>query len=298
MQAMYEAAALNRQALWKYKFSQNQAIMEAKKIIESAKKFRKDHPKQGTRQLYWSIKKSATERGILQGWGRDKVEQLLLQNGFRVVLRRNVTKTTHSGGMRFKNLIEGLDIRDINHVWVSDITYFQLVNQHRKVCTYYLTSIMDVYSRMCLGLVCGQTLKTEDTTLPALQMALATRNIAQLDGLILHSDGGGQYCDKAFLKLLAAYHVQSSMARSVYENPFAERLHSTLKNDYLYPNNINSLAQLRQQAGLFLQRYNNQRRHSALGNITPLDFESRLPNIPMDQRITTHIEIIQPLSFP
>ena len=292
MSALCEAAAVSRQALWQYKQSQKQELMQTKNIIEEVTTIRKDHPKQGARELYGTIKGS-DKQSLLDKCGRDKFEEMLFKNGFRVVIRRNFIKTTQSGPGRFPNLIGGMEIREINKVWMSDITYFQLVSPEQKLCTFFLTSIMDAYSRVCLGVAGSQTLVTEDTTLPAMRMALNYRQNIPFNGLIMHSDGGGQYYDNKFLQLLKKHQIVSSMAKSVYENPFIERFQGTMKNDYLYTQSINSLNQLKKNALSFMHLYNTQRRHSSLGNITPVDFENQLDNIPILQRKPLHINKIE-----
>ncbi|MDV7398262.1 DDE-type integrase/transposase/recombinase, partial [Arthrospira platensis SPKY1] len=98
-------------------------------------------------------------------------------------------RTTNSLGVtRFENLLKGLELSHPNQVWSSDITYHELVD---GVC--YLTFIMDVYTRRILGHSVSRSLRTEDTTIPALRQALRLRKDMDLNGLIFHSDGGGQY---------------------------------------------------------------------------------------------------------
>lgn len=285
-------AAVSRQSLWQYKRTQKQEMMRSENIIEEVKNIREVHHKQGARELYRTIKAS-DNHSLLDKCGRDKFEEMLLNKGFRVVIRRNFIKTTQSGPGRFPNRIAGMEIRDINKVWMSDITYYQLVSQQNLLCTFYLTSIIDAYSRLCLGVAGSQTLVTEDTTLPAMQMALKYRQNMPQNELIFHSDGGGQYYDNKFLNLLKKHNITSSMAKTVYENPFIERFNGIMKNDYLYPEHINSFNQLKKNALNFMNVYNTQRRHSSLGHITPVEFESRLDDTPILQRKPLHIKKIE-----
>src|SRR6185369_4092064 len=112
--------------------------------------------------------------------------------GFKLKLKRNPQRTTNSLGVtRFKNHLQAKELTGINQAWVSDITYYRIANKF-----YYLTFIMDQYSRLIVGYSASKTLCTCDTTVPALKMAKRSRKGAALDGLILHSDGGGQYYSK------------------------------------------------------------------------------------------------------
>lgn len=97
---------------------------------------------------------------------------------------------------------------------------------------YYLTFIMDLFSRRIVGFAVSDNLRTESTTLVALEVALAGRETLS-PGLIFHSDGGGQYYCKEFLKLTRLHDIRNSMCESVYENPNAERVNGTIKNSYL-----------------------------------------------------------------
>ena len=67
----------------------------------------------------------------------------------------------------FENLIKGMELKGINQVWVSDITYYRIGERF-----YYLTFILDLYSRYIVGHAVSESLFTEQTTIPALNMAL------------------------------------------------------------------------------------------------------------------------------
>ena len=94
---------------------------------------------------------------------------------------------------------------------------------------YYLTFITDLFSRRILGYIASKTLLTEYTTIPAIQMALKERGKTKIPGLIIHSDGGGQYYSKAFGKITKAAGMKNSMGKSVYENPHAEGINGIIK---------------------------------------------------------------------
>ena len=203
-----------------------------------------------------------------------------MANGLRVDPIRVFHKTTYSGAFRFPNLVEGLQVYDLNHVWISDLTYYRLMDKWA-----YLTFILDLYSRRCLGYAVSDTMHTEQTTIPALQMALKTRAVADYNKqLIFHSDGGGQFYDKAFSTILDQYNIASSMAVSAYENPHMERFHNTAKNFYLIPWRVNSFDKLCKSLPRFIELYNSDRPHGSLKKSTPLAFETEIQQIPLNQR--------------
>jgi transposase InsO family protein len=244
--------------------------------------------------MYFFAKKHAEKYPLPFKIGRKAFEKTLLDNGFRLIKKRVFHKTTRRGAFIWPNLIAGTGLWELNMVWVSDITYFEIWSNGTKTF-FYLTLILDVYSRKCIGWHVSKNLQTENTSLPALQIALKNRNIKPRQscwGLILHSDGGGQYSDKAFMEQLKHHHIQSSMANVVYENPFIERFHSTLKNDYLFPwqpNSFNLLLELTRQA---VYQYNFERPHSKLDRKTPDEFEQNLAKLPLCQRTFLTIKVV------
>lgn len=282
MESLYQYIGISRQGFHKLlnKTSEVQNIED--QLVERAKSHRLDHPRMGARPLYTLMQESQdpTDQVLVRQMGRDKLEEVLLRNGLRVKPIRIFHKTTYSGSFRFPNLVQGTQILDINRIWLSDLTYYRLIDGWA-----YLTFILDLYSRRCLGYAISQSMITEQTTIPALQMALATRGVCSYENqLCLHSDGGGQYYDKGFLNLINQYQIQSSMAEGVYENPHMERFHSTVKNDYLIPWGVNSIGKLHKSLRRFLYLYNNVRPHQSLKGKSPANFEQLVQQIPLCQR--------------
>ena len=81
-----------------------------------------------------------------------------------------------------------------------------------------------------MGWKASKGLRTEQTTIPCMKSLL--KHVAEGPLPIFHSDGGGQYYCKEFLKLTKG-RLRNSMGKTAYENPKAERLNGTIKNDYL-----------------------------------------------------------------
>jgi transposase InsO family protein len=105
-------------------------------------------------------------------------------------------------------------------------------------------------------------------------MALKDRKTHQ--ELIMHSDGGGQYYCKDWLRLTEANKLKNSMCESVYENAHAERINGTIKNDYLIHYGPQDFSQLIGMTTKAVTKYNLERPHQSLGNISPHEFEKSL----------------------
>ena len=222
---------------------------------------RSDHPTLSCRAMYYKLRP--------EGMGRDAFESLCREQGLTQEPRRWRPRTTDSSGViRFADLLSGRELVRTDQAWSSDITYFEIRQRF-----YYITFVMDCYSRRILGYHVSGALSTEQTTLPALRMSLAARGGKVPVGLILHSDGGGQYYDKEFLKLTAAKKMANSMCEWAWENGKAERLNGIIKNNYLVHWSINSLDELSRKLGRAVRLYNQERPHKSLGYLTPVFFE-------------------------
>lgn len=220
---------------------------------------RLDHPGVAARQLYWILKP--------EGIGRDRFERLCFASGYKLPKSKSFTRTTDSNGVvRFPNLVMGRELTGVNQVWSSDITYYQIGDK-----VYYLTFIIDSFSRKIVGFHVSERLFTEHTTIPALMMALGERKPAP--GLIFHSDGGSQYYCKEFLKITAEWKIKSSMCEMAYENPYAERINGTIKNQYLKGYNPIHFLSLKKMTSRAVYNYNNVKPHSSLKKLPPADFE-------------------------
>ena len=126
--------------------------------------------------------------------GRTKFEQLCKEHGLSSPRVIRTHRTNDSSGVnRFDNLTVGMKLSKPDELWVSDITYYRIRDKF-----YFITFIVDAFSRRILGHHVSNRLYTEQTALPALRMGVQARNGSDLTGTIFHSDGGGQYYDMDF----------------------------------------------------------------------------------------------------
>jgi transposase InsO family protein len=279
MNELYRAIGTSRQAFHQYLDKQMLILEEQQQLLPVISQIRADHPRLSARRMYEMIGP--------QSMGRDKFEQFCYLYGFKLAIKRAFHKTTNSLGVtRFENLIAGLELTGVNQVWASDITYYRIGEKF-----YYITFILDLYSRFIVGHAVSVGMFTEQTTIPALNMALKLRDPAQ--GLIFHSDGGGQYYCKKFLAITKSNLIENSMCESVYENAHAERINGTVKNDYLVyyaPQDYKQLVTLTDKA---VRMYNFFRPHSSLGNISPAAYELSPKSALVNKEKRSKKEILQ-----
>ena len=249
----------------------------AQQLIEKAEAIREDHPEMGCRKMALLLKEP--------GYGRDKTEALLMQGGFRVSYPPNYTKTTHSVRIhQFANLIEGLQLQQINRVVQTDITYIWIQGQF-----YYLTFIIDVYSRRITGYQASRSLEAE-ANIKALEMMIAFRGKENLKKLIHHSDRGSQYHCNNYLRILKEHDIQISMCNAGWENAYTERINRTLKHEYLRHRNITCLGSLKAELSRAVRLYNEERPHWEItGQMPPAKFEDYLKTVPLKKRPVVRI---------
>ena len=293
MEALYEAAGISRQAFhnWLRPSALDLIRTPEKLVVEMAKNVRKQFlPGSSARSVYFYIRKKHQDyNSMLLGWGKHSFEALCLVNGLRIETKRFVPKTTIRGDYVFDNLIEGVQIDDINRIWVSDICYIYSSNGQ---LVGYATSLIDLYSRFLLGLSFSISMHAAVTSQEVIKQAVEIRNITRFDNLIFHSDGGKQYIEKIFLKALRSRNIQSSMADNCYENAFAESFNDILKNHMLNDININSFVQLKEAQNFIKHCYNYNRNHSGSLNLTPSEYEKHILTLQQCQRTNLKIKVI------
>ncbi len=204
------------------------------------------------------------------GWGvnHKRVVRLMAELGLQGKTRPARRRTTDSnhGEPRFPNRVHELAVAWPDQVWVADITYIRLARDF-----VYLAVVMDVFTRAIRGWELSRSLD-QALTLTALQQALRAGQPA-----IHHSDQGVQYAAQAYRDTLTAAGVAISMADvgAAWQNGYAERLMRTIKEEEVDLSEYQDYADARRQLGRFLDDvYMHKRIHSALGYLTPAEFEA------------------------
>ena len=183
---------------------------------------------------------------------------------------RPVTTDSDHNYNIYPNLIKDIEVTGLNQVWVSDITYVQLLEGF-----IYLAAIIDIFSRKCIGWALGRNIDTF-LVLGALNMAIRNRKHLDLLGLIHHSDRGVQYASNEYVNLLVRNGIRISMSTSgnPYDNAFAESFNKTIKVEEVYMNEYNTFEDALQNIKHFIETvYNKKRLHSSIGYVPPEEFE-------------------------
>jgi putative transposase len=220
-------------------------------------------PTYGYRRLTWEMRRL--------GWPvngkrvRRWMDELGI-NGAPPARTRRTTDSNHSFP-RYPNLVSDLEITRPDQVWVADITYIRLRREF-----IYLAVLMDVFTRCIRGWHLSRNLD-QTLTLGALEKALALWLPE-----IHHSDQGVQYAAHAYVQRLQGRGVHISMAAvgQAQENGYAERLIRTIKEEEVYLADYQDFADAQRDICRFLDDvYNVKRIHSALGYLTPREFEEQ-----------------------
>lgn len=180
--------------------------------------------------------------------------------------RTRTTDSQHSYG-RYPNLVADLVVNYPDQVWVADITYIDLPHT-----VAYLAVLMDVFTRAIRGWHLSRRID-QDLTLTALTRAL-TRGTPHIH----HSDQGVQYAATAYVTRLDALGTRLSMAAvgEPRQNGYAERLMRTIKDEEVTLHDYRDFHAAFVRLSSFLDEvYPNQRIHSALGYLTPAEFEAQ-----------------------
>jgi putative transposase len=222
------------------------------------------YPKYGSRRLTRQLRRAPYHYRV----NRKRIQRIMRQKGWLRSQKRKKCRTTNSQHPfpRYPNLVMDLQVDHPEQVWVCDVTYIRLGNGF-----VYLAVIMDVFTRAIRGWNLSRNLDTE-LTWGALQRAL-TLCLPEIH----HSDQGVQYAAQEYTDLLKHYEVQISMAAQgkPEENGYAERLMRTIKEEEVDLSEYTDFADVYRQIGRFLEDvYNTKRIHSALGYLTPVEFEA------------------------
>jgi putative transposase len=226
-----------------------------------------------SRQTYGSPRVLAELRKKGKRHGRSRVARLMKKKGLcgrqKGRYRVQTTDSSHDQPIAPNRLADAPRPTAPNQSWVADITYIDTGEGWL-----YLAAILDLYSRKIVGWAMSERIDTP-LVLSALNMALLHR--APPPNLLCHSDRGVQYASAGYRAALAKAGCIASMSRQAncYDNATMESFWSTLKLELVYRRDFASRQDARTQIFDYIETfYNRQRSHTALGCLSPVDFET------------------------
>ena len=269
---MCEKATVSRAGFYRFVLSSKEKPARRDPALrDEIQKIALAWPSYGTRRITAEVRH--------RGWkvNRKRVQRLMREDNLLCLRKRKFVVTTASGhGLAvYPNLAGSMEVSAVDQLWVADITYIRLEEEF-----VFLAVILDAYSRRVIGWELDRTLE-DRLTLAALRMALARRPVRA--GLVHHSDRGVQYASGDYIQELKEHGIGVSMSRKAnpWDNAACESFMKTLKWEEVYRSEYRDLPDARLRIGEFLEQvYNEQRLHSALGYVSPVEFERAQPAEP------------------
>lgn len=215
------------------------------------------------------IRAELADMGIVAS--RKRIARLMHDHHLQGVSRRRGWCVTTQRNPRLRAAPDLVDRQfvasDINQLWVADMTYVPTWEGFL-----YLAVVTDVFSRKVVGWAFGVQM-TSDLVIAALDMALFTR---KPQGVIHHSDQGSQYTSIAFGNRCKEMNVRPSMGTvgDAYDNAMAESFFATLECELIARRKWETKTRARMEIFTWIETwYNPRRRHSGLGQMSPINFE-------------------------
>jgi transposase InsO family protein len=212
------------------------------------------------REAGWRVSKNTVAKIM--------AEQRLVARGRRA--RRGGTRPG-TGRWRAPDLIgRRFTAAQVNRKWYGDGT--EIVTDEGKL---YLDSVLDMASRRIVGFALGAHHDAE-LAYAALAMAVAVRGGRDaIAGVILHTDQGSEYTAGLVRAACDRLGIRQSMGRpgSALDNAVIESWHSTLEFELRRLEHFATKAEARATVAAWIEDYNHDRRHSALGMLSPIAYE-------------------------
>jgi transposase InsO family protein len=200
------------------------------------------------------------------------VAKLMRENGIAAKTARRFRCTTTDSNHELPvadNLLDRqFDPSGANETWLADITYIPT-----REGWLYLAAVEDLYSRRVVGWSLADHMESR-LVVDALELAVQRR--LPDEGLLAHSDRGSQYASEHYQRLLEKHGITCSMSRRAdcWDNAPMESFFASLKKELVHGADFATKAEARAAIVEYIEVfYNNQRRHSSLGYVSPAEYE-------------------------
>lgn len=253
---------------WRKRSPSAHAIADERLMLNVRIAFTRSHKTYGSPRVHQELRAEGTRVA------KKRVARLMREDGLVARRRKRgvrTTDSTHSHPIAPNRLDRQFDVngvRELNRVWVSDITYIPT-----REGFLFLAAVLDLASRRLVGWSMQDTLEAE-LALAALRMAITRRG--PTPGLLHHSDQGVQYACDDYQQLLVAHGMEASMSKKgdCWDNAVAESFFSTLELELITRSDWKTRDEARRAVFEFIETwYNLERRHSTLGYRSPATYE-------------------------
>lgn len=209
--------------------------------------------------------------------GLNRVARLMREDGLRAKTKRRfkvqTTDSNHKLPVAPNLLNQEFIAEEKDQIWLTDITYIKTDQGW-----FYLAVVLDLYSRRIVGWAMSDGLHRQ-LVIDALQMAIEARK--PLPGLLHHSDRGSQYASADYQAVLTQAKMIGSMSRkgNCYDNAPMESFFGTMKQERIFHRHYAIHDEAKADVFEYIEVfYNRRRRHSALGNRSPVSYEALSPD--------------------
>lgn len=264
---MCEVLEVSRSSYYKRtKRLQGKRFKENKELLGKIREVFSD-----SKERYGSPRITAELKRLGIQCNKKRIARLMNKNGIAARIFRKYRNTTNSNHDKERSaniLSREFNRQRRNEVWTSDITYIRT-----EEGWLYLAAVIDIYSRKVIGWQMDKNLNSELVE-KALKNALMDRKVTK--GIIFHSDQGIQYASENFRQILIANGFIQSMSRkgNCYDNAITETFFHTLKTELTSRIKYKTREEARNSIFEYIEIfYNRKRLHSALGYMSPMEYE-------------------------